>query len=240
METGEVVETMLRVLVAGGQSVEAELLVSALRRLGYDSSSVAAGSEALKVHPTVDMVLLDLELPDLDGLAVCRAIREISDTPIIAITRQDDELERVLALQAGADDVVTGSCGLREVTARIEAVARRTHPRRPDHDVISLCKLRIDRTLREVRLGGRVIDVTIKEFELLYTLASNAGTVVSRKELMSKVWDSSWSASSRTIDTHVSSLRGKLGTDAFITTVRGVGYQIPQVSGAHHDEEEVA
>lgn len=217
---------MVRVLVVEGQSVKAAPLVGALRRQGYDAGSACAGAEALRMHPDVDMVLLDLELPDLDGLAVCRAIREAGDTSIIAITRQDDELERVLALQAGADDCVAGSCGLPEVIARIEAVVRRTHPRQPDSDVISLCKLRIDRALREVRLGGRVIDVTAKEFDLLYTLASNAGSVVSRKELMSKVWDSSWSESSRTIDTHVSSLRGKLGTSTWITTVRGVGYQI--------------
>ncbi|MFD1150242.1 response regulator transcription factor [Saccharothrix hoggarensis] len=233
---------MVRVLVVEGQSVKAELLVGALRRQGYDAGSVCAGAEALRMHPDVDMVLLDLELPDLDGLAVCRAIREVGDTPIIAITRQDDELERVLALQAGADDCVVGSCGLREVIARIEAVVRRTHPRQAGSDVISLCKLRIDRTLREVRLAGRVIDVTAKEFELLYTLASNAGSVVSRKELMSKVWDSNWSESSRTIDTHVSSLRGKLGTSTWITTVRGVGYQIGQGAPAADCEvqEEVA
>jgi len=232
---------MVRVLVAEGLSVNAGLLVDALRKQGYDAAIVRAGAEVVRMHSNVDIVLLDLELTDLDGLAVCRAIRAVGTTPIIAITRRDDELERVLALQAGADDCVVGSCGLREVIARIEAVVRRTQPRQPGSDVISLCKLRIDRSLREVSLGGRVVEVTAKEFELLYLLVSNAGTVVSRKELMSKVWDSSWSESSRTIDTHVSSLRGKLGIGNWITTVRGVGYQFakansPGESAVHQEE----
>ncbi|MFD1150231.1 response regulator transcription factor [Saccharothrix hoggarensis] len=201
-------------------------LVRDLRRQGYEVCTVTTGTEACREHRNADLVLLNLELPDIDGLEVCRSIRADSDTPIIAIANRDTELDRVLALQAGADDCVVRSCGFREVMARIEAVLRRAKPRPNDPDQISLCPLHIDRRSREVRLDGRLVEVTAKEFELLRALAANPEAVISRKELMAKIWDDSWTESSRTIDTHVSSLRAKLGSSSWIKTVRGVGYRI--------------
>ncbi|MGW8948764.1 winged helix-turn-helix domain-containing protein [Streptomyces sp. NPDC055709] len=227
---------MRNVLVVEREPSTAETMVHDLRRQGYAARSVDSGARALRMYRDADLVLLSLELPDVDGLEVCRSLRTESDVPLIAFTRRDDELERVLALKAGADDCVAKSWGHREIGARIEAVLRRTRPRPAAPESISLRPLHIDPRTRQVRLRGRLVDVTSKEFELLYTLAASPETVVSRKELMARVWGSNWAHTSRTIDTHVSSLRAKLGSSGWIITVRGVGYrighawQVPEVS----------
>lgn len=208
------------------ETAAADALVRDLRRQGYSARSVATGAHALHAYREADLVLLSLELPDVDGIEVCRSLRDASDVPLIAFTRRDDELERVLALKAGADDCVAQTWGFREIGARIEAVLRRARRGPASSEAISLRPLHIDPRTREVRLRDRLIDVTSKEFELLYILAVNHETVVSRKELMSKVWGSDWGPTSRTIDTHVSTLRAKLGCSRWIVTVRGVGYRM--------------
>jgi DNA-binding response OmpR family regulator len=217
---------MSNVLVVEQDTSTAEAMVRDLRRQGYTALSVDTGARALRLYRDADLILLSLELPDIDGLEVCQSLRAESDIPMIAFTGVDEELERVLALKAGADDCVAKSWGFREIGARIEAVLRRTRPRSPLSDTISLRPLHIDPHTREVRLHDRLVDVTSKEFELLYTLAANPQNVLSRKELMAKVWGSNWSRASRTIDTHVSSLRAKLGSSGWIITVRGVGYRM--------------
>ncbi|MFJ6728224.1 MULTISPECIES: response regulator transcription factor [unclassified Streptomyces] len=202
-------------------------LAGDLRRQGYTVHSVDTGARALLAYREADLVLLSLELPDVDGIEVCRGLRAVSDVPVIAFTGRDDELERVLALKAGADDCVARTWGIREIGARIEAVLRRTRREftaRPR--AISLDPLHIDPRTREVRLRGQLVKVTTREFELLYLLASHSETVVTRKMLMAKVWGSEWAAGSRTIDTHVSTLRAKLGCNRWIITVRGVGYRM--------------
>lgn len=216
----------IRVLVVEGDGVTAEERVRYLRRQGYSATSVGTGEEALRAHRQSDLVVLDLDLPDIDGLEVCRSIREAGDRPVIAVTSRDTELDRVLALQAGADDCVLASCGVREMTARIEAVLRRAHARPDSTRSISMGPLHIDGRSREVRLHGGPVNLTAKEFELLHILASDPENVISRKELMDRVWDTSWADSSRTIDTHVSSLRAKLGAGTWVITIRGVGYRM--------------
>lgn len=219
---------MRNVLVVEREASSAASLVNDLRRQGFAARSVDSGAHALRTYREADLVLLSLELPDVDGIEVCRNLRAESDVPVIAFTRRDDELERVLALKAGADDCVAQTWGFREIAARVEAVLRRA--RRPlsaaPPQEISLGPLHIDSRAREVRLRGRLIEVTSKEFELLHLLASHSETVISRKELMAKVWGSEWAAGSRTIDTHVSTLRAKLGCSRWILTVRGVGYRM--------------
>ncbi|WP_435798540.1 response regulator transcription factor [Streptomyces prasinus] len=217
---------MRRVLVVEQDASAVTATVSALRRQGFTARSVSTGERALRTHGDADLVLFSLELPDIDGIELCRALRNGGGTALMAVTDSDAELERVLALQAGADDCVAKSWGFREVGARIEAVLRRTQPRQVSAAAISLRHLHIDPALREVRLHNRLVGVTSKEFDLLYTLAANPGSVVTRKELMSRVWGSDWGHTSRTIDTHVSSLRAKLGSSGWITTVRGVGYRM--------------
>lgn len=215
-----------RVLVVGDDADVTEARVHELRRRGFYARSVDTGAEALKTHEQWDLVLLDLDLPDLDGLEVCRSIREAGNKPIIAITDRNTELDRVLALHAGADDCVVTSCSAREMLARIEAILRRTRPRSERSRPLCLGPLYIDSSMREVRLNDRRVNVTAKEFELLQTLAENPESVISRKELMARVWENSWTDSSRTIDTHVRSLRSKLGANSWIVTVRGIGYRM--------------
>lgn len=214
-----------RILVVDDDSAGAESLVCRLRRHGHQAISTAKGSTALEAHDDVDLVLLDLELPDLDGLEVCRAIRAVSSVPIIVVTARESELDCVLGLQAGADDYVVKPYGFRELMARMEAVMRRTRSAQwPTAREILHGPLRIDLDSREVSVDGRRVETTRKEFDLLRLLASHPGAVVPRKRILQQVWGDSWSR--RTIDTHVSSLRGKLGGSGWIITVRGVGFKL--------------
>ncbi|MFP8887882.1 MULTISPECIES: response regulator transcription factor [Streptomyces] len=216
----------LRVLVVESEPRAAQSLVQGLRRHGYLADSVATGAKALHAHHSADLVLLDLDLPDLDGLEVCRSIRSSCETPVIAITARDTELDRVLGLQAGADDYMSKPYGFRELLARIQAIMRRVRPREPQERIIVRGPLRIDLDNWEVRLDGKPVELTRKEFGLLRMLASRPNSVVSRRQLMAQVWDDSWSRPGRTIDTHVSSLRNKLGSSSWIITVRGVGFRL--------------
>lgn len=216
--------TNWKVLVVESSRAEAETLARGLRRHGHEVGSVETGMAALQAHEDADIVLLDLELPDLDGLEVCRGIRSASDTPIIAVTARGAELDRVLGLQAGADDYLVKPYGFRELLARMDAVMRRIRPRGPAA-ARTICHgpLEIDVNARQVNLAGRPIDLTRKEFELLYLLAANPDTVIPRKRLMLEIWGDSWSR--RTVDTHVGTLRSKLGASSWVITVRGVGFR---------------
>ncbi len=223
----------MRVLVVEDDTAAAEALTHGLRRHGYDAESVDTGTHALKVYHCADLVLLDLELPDLDGLEVCRGIRATCDTPIIAVTACGTELDRVLGLQAGLDDCLVKPYGFRELLARIEAVMRRARPQRRvvGPSAISRGPLLIDTATREIRLHGELVEVTRKEFDLLYHLASHPEMVIHREVLMAEVWGDPMnhglsSRASHTIDTHVSTLRSKLGASSWILTVRGVGFRL--------------
>ncbi|MBT2507460.1 response regulator transcription factor [Streptomyces sp. ISL-98] len=213
-----------QVLVVESTAHEAEALSRGLRRHGHEVDIVATGSEALHTYEDADLILLDLELPDLDGLEVCRTIRTACDVPIIAVTARGTELDRVLGLQAGADDYLTKPYGFRELMARMDAVMRRARPQAPASSTIAHGPLLIDTGSREVTLDGRRITMTRKEFDLLCLLASHPDTVIPRKRLMQQVWGDSWSR--RTVDTHVSTLRNKLGASTWVITVRGVGFRL--------------
>lgn len=213
-----------RVLVVEDHVVDAEMLVRGLRRHGHEVRKVGSGGEALQVFDDADLVLIDLDLPDLDGLEVCRSIRAVGDTPVIAVTGRGSELDRVLGLQAGADDYLVKPYGFRELMARMEAVMRRMRPQYKAAAAIVHGLLRIDATSRQVTVDGRRVELTRKEFQLLHLLASQAGSVILRKQIMAQVWGDAWSR--RTLDTHVSSLRSKLGSSEWIITVRGVGFRL--------------
>ncbi|MBH0779408.1 response regulator transcription factor [Nocardia bovistercoris] len=222
----------VRVLVVADDTEAIAARLRELQRRGYTARGVGTGAAAIESHPRADLVVLDLDLPDIDGLEVCRSIREVSDTPIISVAARDTELDRVLALQAGADDCVVSSCGEREMLARIEALLRRAYPAAEPARNLAVGALEIDGGRHEVRLDGVAVKLTTKEFELLHTLAESPDTVISRKELMVRVWDTTWSASTRTIDTHVRAVRAKLGSNSWIITVRGIGYRMGHGPGA--------
>ncbi|THA54646.1 response regulator transcription factor [Streptomyces sp. A1136] len=223
--SGAAQSALWRILIVESNAVEAETLARGLRRHGHEVDIVATGSEALRSYTDADLVLLDLELPDLDGLEVCRGIRAAHEIAVIAVTARGSELDRVLGLQAGADDYLVKPYGFRELMARMEAVMRRARPPRPVAAAITAGPLRIDAGTREVTLDGEPVETTRKEFDMLYLLASHPGTVIPRKLLMERVWGDSWSR--RTVDTHVSTLRNKIGA-GWIITVRGVGFRFGQ------------
>ncbi|MEV6771787.1 response regulator transcription factor [Nocardia sp. NPDC051030] len=204
---------------------ERAALTQKLIRQGHTVMSAADGEAAIDASGDADVILLDLELPDLDGLEVCRSIRAMTDTPIIVVTERASELDCVLGLQAGADDYIGKPYGFQELIARMNAVLRRSQPAsRSTAGVIEVGGLRIDPHTREITLRGRHVSTTRKEFELLSILAEHPGAVVSRADIMHRVWGDSWSR--RTVDTHVSSLRGKLGDTDWIVAVRGVGFKL--------------
>ncbi|MFG2382858.1 response regulator transcription factor [Streptomyces avermitilis] len=221
----------MRVLLAESNKDVADLLRHKMQRHGYDVDLTETGAEILEMHPKYDLLLLDLDLSDIDGVEVCRAIREVSEMPIIALTEQDAELVRVLCLMEGCDDCLTKPYGFRELLARIEAVMRRVRHRPTSVQRISRGPLSIDRGTREVRLNGELVTMTRREFNLLYVLASQPETVLSRERLMAEVWGQanpspfSGRKGSRTIDTHVNAVRNKLGNNGWIVTVRGVGFR---------------
>ncbi len=209
----------------------ASSLVEALGADGHEVVHVATGGAALAAGPS-DMVLLDLGLPDIDGRDVCRALRARASTPIIMLTARGDEFDRVLGLELGADDYVTKPFSLRELLARIRAVARRTLDDGTGADSAeatapqSIGPLRIDRRTRRVYLDDDEVQLTAKEFDLLAFLASDVGAVRTRTEILENVWDAHWYGPTKTVDAHVAFLRKKLGAHGWIDAVRGVGFRL--------------
>ncbi|MFE5785751.1 response regulator transcription factor [Rhodococcus erythropolis] len=223
---GEILIGRWSVLIIDGDRQHSTCMAEALTRSGHSVRSSTSGADGVDIHHDADLIVLDLDLPDLDGLEVCRLIRSSCDTPIVVVTSRDTELDCVLALQAGADDYITKPYGRRELIARLEAVMRRVTPdlARPSDSVVDCGPLHIDRYSRDVVMDGRVISVTRKEFDLLLILARSFGGVVTREYIMQEVWKESWSG--RTVDTHISSLRSKLGSSDTIVTIRGVGFKL--------------
>jgi DNA-binding response OmpR family regulator len=216
----------MRILVVEDEDAIAEPLVAGLRREGFEIDRAATGAEALEDSLRPDLVLLDLRLPDVDGLDVCRTLRERSDVPIIIVTARGEESDRVVGLELGADDYVVKPFGVRELIARIRAVTRRASTRPHDGGPMHVGDLVVDLRARRAEFAGRELDLTPKEFDLLTALASDAGAAISRRRLLEEVWETNWYGSAKTIDVHVASLRKKLGDPGMIETVRGVGFRL--------------
>src|SRR4051794_8908261 len=203
---------------------------SALAREGFDPVVAGSLAEARAALPSglPDLVLLDLMLPDGDGRDLARELRGSSDVPIIMLTARGTELERVVGLELGADDYVVKPFSGAEVIARMRAVLRRVRPALAASDV-SVGPLRVELSARRVFLSDEELSLSRKEFDLLAELVSHAGEVVTREDLIARVWDENWFGSTKTLDVHIGWLRGKLGDDAsdprFLHTVRGVGFR---------------
>jgi two-component system, OmpR family, response regulator RegX3 len=215
----------MRILLVEDEDAIAEPLADGLRREGFSVERAATGAAALAAGEA-DLVLLDLRLPDIDGLDVCRRLRERSDVPIIVVTARGEEADRVVGLELGADDYVVKPFGLRELIARIRAVTRRTSERGHAHGPMQVGGLEVDERARRATLDGRDLDLTPKEFDLLAALARDPGAAVSRRRLLEEVWETTWYGSAKTIDVHVAALRRKLGDPGWIETVRGVGFRL--------------
>jgi DNA-binding response OmpR family regulator len=200
-------------------------LVRGLTRGGYRVEHVTTGGEAL-AHAAAEVVLLDLELPDGDGVNVCRKLRERSAVAIIVVTAYGEESDRVNALDAGADDYLVKPFGLAELQARIRAVLRRV---RPGGEVIRHGPLTVDMRTKKATVSGREVALTPKEFDILECLAIDPGRVVARQEVLESAWDSHWYGPTKVLDVHVAALRRKLGVPGLIETVYGRGFRLGEV-----------
>ena len=220
----------MKILLVEDDDAIAVSLTDGLVQAGFDVDHVATGRGAIAAA-SVDVVLLDLGLPDMDGRDVCRALRAASDVPIIMLTARADEFDRVLGLELGADDYVTKPFSFRELVARIRAVTRRSagpsEQSSGEHGAADrVGPLEIDRRTRRVLLAGEPIALTAKEFDLLAYLAIDPGTVYRRTDILEHVWDAQWYGPTKTVDAHVAALRKKLGDPRWIEAVRGVGFRL--------------
>jgi DNA-binding response OmpR family regulator len=227
---------VMKVLLVEDDDSIAEPLVDGLARYGIAVHRVATGAEALAA-PRPEMVLLDLGLPDIDGIEVCRELRRTSTIPLIMLTARGDEADRVLGLELGADDYMSKPFSVRELVARMHAVGRRSQPAAATtapagndaieaRQVQTLGALMIDRRTREVRLHGEVVSLAPKEYDLLVLLAADPGAMVARRDILETVWEPNFFGRGKTLDFHVASLRRKLGDPAWIETRRGVGFRL--------------
>jgi two-component system response regulator RegX3 len=228
----------MRILIVEDDPAVGEALAEGLQLQGFDPVLVTTGAAALEAAGDVEVVLLDLGLPDLDGMEVCRRLRATSDVPVIVVSARGDEVDRVLGLEVGADDYLVKPFSSRELVARLHALMRRLE--RVDQratasaapavsPTVHFGALVLDQRTRTVTVDGDEVELTPKEFDLLAVLLVDPGAVRRREELMDEVWDVNWFGSTKTLNVHVAGLRAKLGDPGWIETVRGVGFRAMKV-----------
>jgi DNA-binding response OmpR family regulator len=219
------------IVVADDESNIAELVDLYLSREGYRVVQAATGQAALdaveRARPR--LVVLDVGLPDIDGLEVCRRIRRTSSIPVIFLTARDGEIDRILGLELGADDYMTKPFSPAELVARVKAVLRRVDGGAAA-EVVQAGQVAIDLGRREVRVNDEVVEFTTKEFELLRFLAERPGLALSRQQILDGVWGYDWFGDARTVDVHIAQVRKKVGDAVPITTVRGLGYRLDRAA----------
>jgi DNA-binding response OmpR family regulator len=217
----------VRVLLVEDDDGVGDALVEALAARGHVPTRVRRGADALTRHQDADIVLLDLGLPDTDGLEVLRMLRKVSDVPVLVLTARGDERSVVRGLRLGADDYVVKPVRLAELLARMDTMTRRAAAKSGAQSrVVRVSDVEIDLDARRVTVGGAEIVLTAKEFDVLAVLAGRAGTAVSRQQLMDEVWGDAYLAVSRSLDVHLTQLRGKLGRPGLLATIRGFGYRL--------------
>ena len=225
---------MTKILVVEDEASFSEALEFLLGKEGFSVVSAETGAEALRKFDQggIDLVLLDLMIPEVSGTEVCRQIRAKSRVPIIMLTAKDSEVDKVVGLEIGADDYVTKPYSSRELVARIRAVLRRNSGEAIDNDpgVMTVGSIRMDVDRHQVVVNGIPVSLPLKEFELLEFLMRNAGRVLTRMQLIDRVWGSDYVGDTKTLDVHIKRLRAKIETDpanpTLIQTVRGLGYKM--------------
>jgi DNA-binding response OmpR family regulator len=221
------------ILVVDDERNIVQLVRLYLSKEGFRVESASSGREALeKVQPVrPDLVLLDLMLPEMDGWEVCRRLRKQGDLPIIMVTARDDDVDKIVGLELGADDYLTKPFNPRELVARIKAVLRRSEAGKAEARILRVADLDIDLERREARIAGERVQLRPKEFDLLAALAGNPGVVYDRERLLQLAWGYDYAGDTRTVDVHVTWVRDKISrSKAKIQTVWGVGYKL--VDGA--------
>jgi two-component system alkaline phosphatase synthesis response regulator PhoP len=220
-----------RILVVDDESHIVELVRLYLERDGFRVESASDGAQglrlALELHPA--LIILDLMLPEVDGLEVCRRVRADSDVPIVMLTARDEDVDKIVGLELGADDYLTKPFNPRELLARVKAILRRTEAApRPEGKALHVGDVTVDPARREVSVAGQPVALRAKEFDLLQAFAEHKGLVLTREQLLSRVWGYDFYGETRTVDVHVAHLRKRLaGSVAVrIETVTGVGYKL--------------
>ena len=218
------------ILVVEDEGSIASFVSLYLKNAGYTVRTASTGSEALSqvAAQMPGLIVLDLMLPDIDGIEVCKRIRQSSDVPILMLTARDEDVDKIIGLEVGADDYLTKPFNPRELVARVKSILRRATPERRDREseVIEPGDLHIDAGRREVRVGEEEIQLAPKEFDLLWELLDHRGLVLTRDQLLERVWGYTFAGDTRTVDVHVRQLRRKLGDASPIVTVWGVGYKV--------------
>jgi len=218
------------ILVVEDESSIASFVALYLKNAGYSVSIVATGKEALShvEGERPDLIVLDLMLPDVDGIEVCRRIRQDSDVPILMLTARDEDVDKIIGLEVGADDYLTKPFNPRELVARVKSILRRSVSDRRESETkqIKHGDLEIDAGRREARVAGTEIQLAPKEFDLLWELLDHRGLVLTRDQLLERVWGYTFAGDTRTVDVHVRQLRRKLGEASPVVTVWGVGYKV--------------
>lgn len=223
-----------KILIVDDEVSIVTLLTFNIERAGFETDTAYDGAVAVRkaTENEYDLIILDLMLPVMDGLEVCRDLRQNKiETPILMLTAKDDELDKILGLELGADDYLTKPFSPKEVVARIKAILRRTStPVKQSFEMIKIGKLFIYPEKHEVKIGEKLLTFTRKEFELLLYLVEHKGKVLSRDQLLNKVWNYDFAGDTRIVDVHISRLREKIETDtkkpAYIKTIRGLGYKM--------------
>jgi DNA-binding response OmpR family regulator len=218
------------VLVVEDEASIASFVSLYLKNAGYEVRTAANGAEALasvqKEQPS--LIVLDLMLPDIDGIEICRRIRQKSEIPILMLTARDEDVDKIIGLEVGADDYMTKPFNPRELVARVKSILRRSTSarREPESATIQHGDLNVDAGRREVKVGDDEIQLAPKEFDLLWELLDHRGLVLTRDQLLERVWGYTFAGDTRTVDVHVRQLRRKLGEASPIVTVWGVGYKV--------------
>jgi DNA-binding response OmpR family regulator len=201
-----------------------------LRNAGYTVQTAATGGDALTqvAAEAPDLIVLDLMLPDIDGVEICRRLRQRSDLPILMLTARDEDVDKIIGLEVGADDYLTKPFNPRELVARVKSILRRAGPdrKRPESREIRHGDLVVNSGSREVHVGADEIQLAPKEFDLLWELLDHRGLVLTRDQLLERVWGYTFAGDTRTVDVHVRQIRRKLGDASPIVTVWGVGYKV--------------
>jgi len=218
------------ILVVEDETSIASFVALYLKNAGYRIQTAGTGREALEraAAEKPSLIVLDLMLPDVDGLEVCRRIRQTSDVPILMLTARDEDVDKIIGLEVGADDYLTKPFNPRELVARVKSVLRRSVPERREAQTkqIKHGDLEIDVGRREVLVSGTEVQLAPKEFDLLWELLDHRGLVLTRDQLLERVWGYTFAGDTRTVDVHVRQLRRKLGEASPIVTVWGVGYKV--------------
>jgi DNA-binding response OmpR family regulator len=232
----------MHVLLVEDDDRVAAALRSALHRHGMSLTRLDRGRGVTDHLAGVDVVLLDLGLPDVDGVDVCRAVRAVSEVPVIVVSARGEVDDRILGLHSGADDYLVKPYDIGELVARVHAVyrRRRSGPRADgEADVVVLDEVTIDLDRHAVTVAGRSVTLTRKEFQVLALLASSGGAVCTRNRIVAEVWGRSWAGANRTLDVHIATLRTKLGRADLVQTVRGVGYRLGLPEPVHLPDADV-